>query len=217
MILIGTLNWSNTRSRGFFHCPTCASREAFRLKATRPFLTLYFIPVLPIGGLEESVQCTRCKNVYDPVILTTRMDTTNTTTSDQSGKAKVAFEQDLLTVIALMMMEDGRVTEQEISVALQVYSSITRLDLSREALAKACAQSRMTRAKTMYFLNECRLRREHEEKLLLVQAMFAVAGAEGEISPGRLQSLAGAQEALELDPSEFQRAVSATQERLSMP
>ena len=55
----------------------------------------------------------------------------------------------------------------------------------------------------------------HEEKLLIVQAMFGVASADGDITPGRLQSLIRAQPLLGLDEAEFQRAVAATDQWLS--
>ncbi len=214
MILIGTMNWSSTQSKGLFHCPNCASKEPFRFKTSRPFLTLYFIPVLPIGGLEAYVQCGRCKNAFEPSVLTTHVLPETAEVGQDGRQVEPSFEEDLLTVIALIMVEDGQVSEPEISLARRLYENMTESNLSRETLGKACSQARLRRFNTLSFLSTSGLRRSHEEKLLIVQAMFGVAGAEGEISPGRLQALMQAQAALQLEASEFQRAIANTSQWL---
>ncbi len=135
MILIGTMNWSSTQSKGLFHCPNCATREPFRFKTSRPFLTLYFIPVLPIGGLEAYVQCGRCKNAFEPAVLTTHVLPATAEAGLVNGnQVDPSFEEDLLTVIALIMVEDGQVSEPEISLARRLYENITETNLSRETL-----------------------------------------------------------------------------------
>jgi uncharacterized tellurite resistance protein B-like protein len=217
MILIGTMNWSSTRSRGMFQCPNCESKETFRYKSSRPFLTLYFIPVLPIGGIEEFVQCGRCKNAFDPAVLTNRImpSPASGTSPTLTDAPPDSFQRDLLTIIALIMIEDGQVTEQEISVARTLYQNITKSSLSREELGRTCSQVRLKRVHLPSFLNTVVERRTHDEKLLLVQAMFGVAGADGSISPGRLAALMQSRSSLRIDESEFQRAISDTTQWLS--
>ena len=217
MIVIGTINWSSTRSRGVFQCPNCQAKEEFRYKASRPFLTLYFIPILPIGGIEEFVQCGRCKNAFDPAILTNRImpsAASGQPTSLTEAKPD-SFDSDLLTIIALIMIEDGRVTEQEITVATKLYQNIMEKSITREELGRTCSQVRLKRVHLLSFLNSVVGRRSHEEKLLLVQTMFGIAGADGAISPGRMQALMQSQSALGIDESEFQRAVADTTQWLS--
>ncbi len=51
-----------------------------------------------------------------------------------------------------------------------------------------------------------------DQKLMAVQAMFAVAGAEGQISPKRMKSLLEAQQQLGLDDVSFQTAVKGASE-----
>lgn len=214
MILIGTMEWASTRLRGIFACPNCGTSEKFRLRASRPFLTVYFIPLIPIGGLQEYVQCTRCKNSFETMVLSSRMLPSESVEAVQDQSAP-SFGQDLLNVIALMMVEDGQVTEEEIRIARRLYENITEENLSREDLGRACSQVRLKRLTATSFLATCAPRRSHEEKLLLVQAMFGVAGADGAISPGRLQSLLKSKDLLKLDESEFQRSVESTSQWLT--
>ncbi len=215
MILIGTMEWASTRLKGMFICPNCGSNQAFRLRASRPFLTLYFIPVLPIGGLTEYVQCMNCKNSFETIVLSNRMLPSDTLQTASSSNSLATFEEDLLNIISLIMVEDGQVTEDEIRIARRLYENITEENLSREELGRACSHVRMQRWNTLSFLATAARRRNHEEKLLIVQAMFGVAGADGEITPGRLKSLAEAKDKLELDDSEFQRAIESTTQWLA--
>ena len=53
MILIGTMEWASTVERGDFFCPACNAAKNYQRKVARPFLTLYFIPVIPIGAVRE--------------------------------------------------------------------------------------------------------------------------------------------------------------------
>ncbi|QDV26256.1 TerB family tellurite resistance protein [Aureliella helgolandensis] len=211
MLVIGTFDWASTRLRGMFACPNCESTESFRLRASRPFLTLYFIPVLPIGGLHEYVECSNCKSSFEPVVLTNHMvPATGSGGSTMPQTNEAPFEIDLLTILALMMVEDGQVTEGEIRIARRLFENMTEENLTREDLGKACSQVQVKRLNTSNFLATAAPRRTHDEKLLMVQAMFGVAGADGEISPGRMSSMVRAQQLLGLDESEFQLAVQAT-------
>ncbi len=67
MLLIGSTNLTRTQSTGDFYCPNCAAIRDYRLRARRPFLTIYFIPVVPIGPTEQYVQCMRC-GTHSPIL-----------------------------------------------------------------------------------------------------------------------------------------------------
>ena len=208
MIMIGTMDWATTRMKGMFHCPKCDSNQKFRLRASRPFLTLYFIPVIPIGGLQEFVKCSNCKESFESIVLASSMlpnDTPVTVASETT-----AFEDDLLKVIALMMIEDGHVSENEITIARRLYENIAEQNISREELGRVCSEVRLHRLSTSSFLATAGNRCSHQEKLLLVQAMFGVAGADGEVTPKRMESLVNARNILGLEEREFETAVIAT-------
>lgn len=230
MILVGTMNWASTRSSGLFRCPECGDTQSFRLRASRPFLTLYFIPILPIGVLQEYVECRHCKNSYEPDILAGNMATTHLSSkpaakspagsyleldSAAASRAVAPFREDLLKVIALTMVEDGHVTEGEIRTARRVYENMVHKELSRDDLGQMCSSVQQQRLTTLSFLATARDRRSLEEKLLLLQAQFAVSGSDGPISPGRLEALVKAQKLLGLEEGEFQRAIASTDQWLT--
>lgn len=217
MLLIGTMNWSSTRLKGVFHCPHCDANQNFRLKATRPFLTLYFIPVIPIGGLQEFVECQSCREAFESIVLANHMLPSDTPASegDASNKSsEPTFEHDLLHVIALMMVEDGHVTEGEIEVAQRIFENMTDRALSRDQLGNACSQVQQHRLSVLSFLATSASRRMHEEKLLMLQAMFAVAGADGQVTDGRMQAILSARTTMAIEPQEFEGAINATDQWL---
>ncbi|MEO8269564.1 MAG: TerB family tellurite resistance protein [Aureliella sp.] len=141
----------------------------------------------------------------------TKSDATNAGRDRYLG---APFADDLLKVIALIMVEDGHVTEDEIRLARRIYENMTHESLSRDDLGRMCAFVQQQRLSTQSFLATARDRRSLEEKLMLVQALFGVAGADGQVSPRRLAALIKAQQILDLDEGEFQRAVAASDQWL---
>ncbi|MFN3190881.1 MAG: zinc-ribbon domain-containing protein [Aureliella sp.] len=213
MILIGTMNWPSTRGRGVFQCPECAGSQQYRLRVSRPFLTLYFIPVLPIGGLNEYVQCDECRSSFEPVVLDQQYGS-NPDQPPEYDPENIPFAADLCNMIALIMVEDGHVTEAEISIARRVFRKITNVTISREELGHACSQVRLQQLSTSSYLATCVARRSPEEKILLLQAVFAVASVESEISPGRMESILKAKKILGVDDVDFEEAITGASELL---
>jgi hypothetical protein len=53
-----------TIARGVFFCRRCGGDRNYRRRAGRRFLTLFFIPVIPLNKAGEHVRCTTCKTRY---------------------------------------------------------------------------------------------------------------------------------------------------------
>jgi ribosomal protein L37E len=49
-------------------CPSCGAREA-RLVRVDQYLSLFFLPVVPIKRGEEALECQRCGALSDPRVL----------------------------------------------------------------------------------------------------------------------------------------------------
>jgi hypothetical protein len=70
IIIWGSRGLTSTVERGEFFCPQCDAREEYTLKQQRPWFTLYFIPVFPIGGAQRYVECRGCGRTFKEVVLT---------------------------------------------------------------------------------------------------------------------------------------------------
>lgn len=196
MIVIGTFDWPKTLETGEFYCPFCDRPCTFRRRSFRPFLTVYFIPLIPIGGKQEYVECMSCKKRLAPSFL-----------EDGTPTSARSFSDDLLKVLALTILEDGQVTDAEIARALDAQKLVGQSQLGRDELALACSQARNKTLTLRSFLWNRRRRWSRDEKCSVVQAIFIVAGADGEISRGKLAALSKAQQILGLSPEEFQNCI----------
>jgi hypothetical protein len=56
--------------QGQFNCPNCGVRRLYQRKKLQRFFTLYFIPLIPLKVLQESIECQVCKEAYTPAVLT---------------------------------------------------------------------------------------------------------------------------------------------------
>jgi len=71
MIFIwGSRYLTKTRDTGRFYCPQCGEPDvSYRRQAARQWFTMYFIPVFPIGGVEEHIECMRCRGTFKLEVL----------------------------------------------------------------------------------------------------------------------------------------------------
>lgn len=205
MIIVGSMEWASTIERGDFFCPVCNGIKTYQRKVSRPFVTLYFVPVIPIGGLREYVICRSCRQRFDPDVLAAGKAAEMLKDTPAGGPA--AFETELLRLISLMMVEDDRVSEAEIDMATRVYQGMVLRELPRSELERACREVIALQIDAGRYVGIAGEGMTYDQKLKCVQAMFAVAGAEGRISPRRMQSLMKAQQQLKLDNVAFQTAI----------
>jgi hypothetical protein len=56
-------------AQGVFFCRKCGGDRKYRRRAGRRFVTLFFIPVVPLSRTGEHVQCVTCKTRYVPEVL----------------------------------------------------------------------------------------------------------------------------------------------------
>jgi hypothetical protein len=69
LILFGWRVFYRSIGQGTFHCRHCGGDRQYRLRAGRRWLTLFFIPVIPLGNVGEHVQCQTCHTRYVTDVL----------------------------------------------------------------------------------------------------------------------------------------------------
>ena len=75
-IIWGSRGITSTVSDGHFFCPQCNQSDVpYTLKQVRPFFTLFFIPIFPIGSAERYVECARCRGTFREAVLELRPPT----------------------------------------------------------------------------------------------------------------------------------------------
>ncbi len=200
MILIGTMNLTRTRDRGSFYCPTCGITETYRLRARRPFLTLYFIPTVPVGAAEEFVQCDQCKATWDVSVL--EMDRA----SHEAAK-EAQFRDEALRASILTVLIDGTISEVEIDTLRKISVEVLERPLDREELGELCSIATRNRIEPKNYVLTVSRRWSEDQRRLALQAIFLAATAEDELQGPRLELLSQLREMFDMTDAEYQSAI----------
>lgn len=200
MILIGTMNLTRTRDRGDFYCPTCGGAAAYRLRARRPFLTLYFIPTVPVGGAELFVQCDQCRSCWDLSVL--EMDR-----ESHQAAAQEQFTEEALRSAVLVVLADGHISEDEVTALQTVAANLLGRPIDREELGQLCSIAAQNRVEATNYVLTVSRRWNQDQRIIALQAMFLAAAAGSELGKNQLKVLGKMREILELTDLEYERAI----------
>jgi len=184
-----------------FYCPQCGGLQNYRLRARRPFLTLYFIPAIPIGPAEIFVQCDQCRTTWDTSVLQIDKDKHEEIQENQ-------FRDEAIRAAILVTLADGHISEAEIQSLLTISEMLFERPIDREELGRLCSVARQTEIEAEHYVQTVSTRWNVQQRLLALQAMFLAATAgEEDVSAAKLQKIRSMQEQLNLSEAEFQAAI----------
>jgi len=206
MILIGTMNLTRTRDSGQFYCPTCGERQEYRLRARRPFLTLYFIPVVPIGGAELFVSCRGCRDKWDVTVLEMDQEQHRQVQTDQ-------FHDEALRAAVLIVLADGHISESEITSLQRIAARLFGRQVDREELGELCSIAEQNGVEAKNYILTVSRRWNQTQRSEALQVMFLAATAEGEMGPQQSREMAELRDVLNMTDQEYQQAIEAALQR----
>lgn len=201
--MIGTMNLTRTRDTGTFYCPNCNSLQDYRHRARRPFLTIYFIPVAPIGAAEEFIHCSGCRSNWDMTALELDQAT------HEAAKMDV-FREEAIRAAVLIVIADGEISEEEIAALQRIGRRLLDRPIDREELGELCSAAYQNRISAANYVTTVARRWNQDQKVLGLQAMFLAASAEGRLDKDQLQTLERARQAMNLSESEFEEAIETS-------
>ena len=201
MIIIGTTELKFTKATGSFHCPACQQDRVFRHRVRRQFLTLYFIPLIPLGSLGEFVECTTCRGAFD--VAVSRM----TATQQREAKRREAHEW-MRRVLVLIVAADDQVTPEELETVREFAERHDQPEVTAEQILREAAVVRQTDLDTMAYIRHAarHLSEEHREEL--VSCAFLTATAGGELSPARESLLTQLPDAVGVPEPRFRELIA---------
>jgi len=200
MILLGTMNLTRTRSTGDFYCPTCGSLREYRLRARRPFLTIYFIPVVPIGPAEEFVQCSSCKT--NSPLAALEVDERTFRENQESNFRLTLFHAAVMVVIA-----DDTISENEIQALIELGNQLLPDGMDRENLGAICSSTRQNRIPPTNYIATVSKPWSTAQKRAAVQAIFLAATADGKLEGPQLKLLKWLRDEFGMSEPEYQTAI----------
>lgn len=205
MILIGTMNLTRTVERGNFYCPTCATGQTYRLRARRPWLTLYFIPTVPVGGAEMFVECDQCRQSWDSTVLEMDQQSHELALEEQ-------FRDEAVRSAVLVVLADGTISENEIAALRRITTRLLDRTVDREELGRLCSIAQQNQIEVGNYVLTVSRRWSQQQRVQALQAMFLAATADGEMGTGQLETLAKMRELLEMTDSEYEAAIEGALE-----
>ena len=54
---------------GDFDCPICQQRTHYQLRTERPYISIFFLPIIPVGKPTKTLQCDQCHTVLPEKFL----------------------------------------------------------------------------------------------------------------------------------------------------
>lgn len=200
MIFVGTVNLIRNRDEGTFLCPACGVSQGYRLKARRTWLTLYFIPTIPMGNHEYFVQCDYCKSNWDPSVL--EMDQVNHPDAKEDQ-----FSEQAVNAAVLVVLADNVITENEIRVLQRIAAHLTQRSVDRDELGQICSNAQQNRIEAVNYVLTVSKHWNQDQRARALQGMFLAATADGELGELQLGVLARMQELFDFTDAEYHSAI----------
>ena len=200
MILIGTMNLTRTRDTGNFYCPGCGTNRTYRYRTRRPFLTLYFVPTIPVGPAEPFVQCDGCRASWDVGVLQMTRETHEAAKLEQ-------FREDALRATVLITTADGTISESEIAAIKQVSAQLLERPIDRDELGALCASARRLGIAPVNYIRSVKANWTQEQCAIVLKAAFLACSAEGDLNAQQIKTLGQLKEMFNMTDDEYEQAI----------
>jgi len=200
MSTVQTRGITYRRGKGRFFCPTCRSERNYVHRRVRSFVTVYGLPLVPMGLVGEYVECRQCRGTF-------RVDATAHDPANEPMEAE--FHVAIRRVMIQMMLADGVIAEQEIETIARFYRQVTDRHLPAERIrAEADELSRSDEPLTHYAA-QVRGQLNDYGKELIIRAALSVASADGHFSDEEKQFLTQLGAAMEMSPPHLRGVLQA--------
>ena len=113
--------------RGTFRCPSCQGAHPYTRVVVGRVVRFFAIQV-PAGTYGEYIECGACLSTFRPSVLA--FDE-----RPRENDVEAEYERALRRVLALLVISDGHIDDEEISTVQRVYAAVTGSQLSRADVA----------------------------------------------------------------------------------
>jgi hypothetical protein len=130
-LIIGLRVVFTTIAQGVFYCRNCDGDRNYRHRSGRRFITLFFIPVIPLNKVGEDVQCATCKTRYVTSVLQ----------APAAAAARAAIPSGARAIAAVMLRTGGLDNAAARGRAIDLVRSAGARDYDDTALTADLGQS----------------------------------------------------------------------------
>jgi tellurite resistance protein len=175
MIIWGTKSLRRRAEGGEFFCPNCGKGRSYSRTRLQRYFTLYFIPIIPLNVLGESVECDFCKNEYRAEVL-------SYDPSENMRRFKSRMDKVLKQVLLLIAVADGGPHAKKLAAIRQVLTEVSSNTIGEEALRRDLAMQPPSLAEVLQGLVELKDALNDDGKELFIKAAILVSSADEEVS-----------------------------------
>lgn len=129
MIIFGTRNVGSTVKTGTFFCPVCRQQTNYKQITNRNYAHFFFIPLFPIGGSEEYVECQRCGTPFGVEVLSEGPQA-------ESGPPLSDYNTLALASMQLVAAVDAAISPHEVQTIGQLYKQVSGADVDSEQVRR---------------------------------------------------------------------------------
>ncbi len=196
MIIVGTTGITFTKEEYSFFCPDCGETSVGHRKEVRQFLTLYFIPLIPLSVSRQFIECDQCRAAFE-------MDVLNYRPEEDWGR----FIMDLVNVMILTMIADGTVDDQEVETIQRIYRDLTGDDLAREQLDERVALAGQSDIEAVVYVGQMASALDEQKRAVVIKCAFLVASATGELQDAQSEQLQLIGDALNISDDKYRQYI----------
>ncbi len=209
MIIIGTTELTLGRQRGVFYCPGCRRQTTYRHRIRRAFVTLYFIPVIPLGKTAEFILCESCKEPYEHWVAEQPPE-------QVEAQCRNAALLHIFRVMLLTMLADDVASDEEVRVMRAFLESIGAPEPTNEQIERQIEFLQASELTAAHYAGQVADELTWEEREQMVAGAFLVASASGPLSETQLADLRLLPLALDIDEDRFRQIIAEASERLEV-
>ena len=202
MIIYGTRGVTYSSGTGDFFCPNCNGRRAYKRKRVRKCVTLYFIPVIPLGLHGEYIECQTCKGTFNENVLNY---------DPQAGEKRLEaeFQKGIKRVMVQMLLADGVVNDNEIQSIQAIYQRIAQEAISENEIRAEIETVRSDGRGVEAYLTSLAGSLNSNGKELIVRAAFSIAASDGEFQKEETALLTSIGQSLDMTPAHLEGVISS--------
>ncbi|MEC8506250.1 MAG: zinc-ribbon domain-containing protein [Planctomycetota bacterium] len=183
--MIGLSTTKPVIDTGSFDCPKCHQQRSYQRKLIKNWISIYFIPIIPIGSSGEVLQCTKCKIEF-PAKSAPQSQASDSPTSED-------FAEALLVLVAL---DRGTPNRKVVAKLQQVLSELREQPVSSETVAALILQGQSTRYSALEYARTTRAGISREDRIRAVVLIDELVRCPGEAHPAGLDLLDSISKAL---------------------
>ena len=183
--MIGLSTTKPVIDTGSFDCPKCHQQRSYQRKLIKNWISIYFIPIIPIGSSGEVLQCTKCKIEF-PAKSAPQSQASDSPTSED-------FAEALLVLVAL---DRGTPNRKVVAKLQQVLSELREQPVSSETVAALILQGQSTRYSAFEYARTTRAGISREDRIRAVVLIDELVRCPGEAHPAGLDLLDSISKAL---------------------